>query len=503
MDELKKHYEVLELAANATPQAIKAAYRRLVRRWHPDQFGQDAAQFQLAEEKIKQINIAYEALKNSQPLIGTNADPQTYPSAKPLDTNINVKVTDPAFYYQRASEYANQKDYIAAAESLSLAIRLNPTYAEAYRYRGLIYSLLGYELRAEADLVKAANLETLSKQSGASAAQTTTPRQPNEPKVEYGDDLRKTHAAHNVQAAAQTVEQNQDTDLWESTQLVGHGNGITSLALSRKVLISADLDGQIHLWNLTTQKCFCTLSKGQSSIHAVATTSEGQFLASGDEFGRVDLWHLPTSSVVRTFDHRAGAIRSLTLNQQQGVLIAGTETGVITIWNLRSGQLMQKLTNRFTPIHSIQYVAKHKKLVAGCGDGFLRVWDVAQKYALKRFEIQGTSSLYTTLVDPDCNRVILAGTDGLIRTWSLLTEVSGATLQSGQGAIRALALSPQRTTFASGGLNASVHLWNLSDGERIASLTGHQAAITAACFYGAQLITSSLDRTIRLWNIRC
>lgn len=45
-------------------EEVKKAYKRLVKRWHPDQYADHAAKQQIAQEKLKEINVAYtEALQ--------------------------------------------------------------------------------------------------------------------------------------------------------------------------------------------------------------------------------------------------------------------------------------------------------------------------------------------------------------------------------------------------------------------------------------------------------
>ena len=61
-DSPAKHFDTLGLEAGATPEDIKRAYLALVKRWHPDRFVNDPAQLKIAEEKMRAINVAYEAL---------------------------------------------------------------------------------------------------------------------------------------------------------------------------------------------------------------------------------------------------------------------------------------------------------------------------------------------------------------------------------------------------------------------------------------------------------
>ena len=54
-------YEVLGVPENASQEEIKKAYRELVRKYHPDQY-QNNPLSELAQEKLKQINEAYDML---------------------------------------------------------------------------------------------------------------------------------------------------------------------------------------------------------------------------------------------------------------------------------------------------------------------------------------------------------------------------------------------------------------------------------------------------------
>lgn len=58
---MQTFYEILEVSPSASPEVIKMAYKALVRKYHPDIYKGD---INYANEKIKEINIAYEVLGN-------------------------------------------------------------------------------------------------------------------------------------------------------------------------------------------------------------------------------------------------------------------------------------------------------------------------------------------------------------------------------------------------------------------------------------------------------
>jgi curved DNA-binding protein CbpA len=61
---MKNYYQILEVEPDAPQDKIKEQYLFLIQAWHPDKFS-NPAQKTKAEEKTKDINAAYEILRNS------------------------------------------------------------------------------------------------------------------------------------------------------------------------------------------------------------------------------------------------------------------------------------------------------------------------------------------------------------------------------------------------------------------------------------------------------
>jgi hypothetical protein len=65
-DESIKYYELLGVAPGSSMQELKTAHRDLAKVWHPDRFAHDPRLQQKAQDKLKEINEAYDQLMSGK-----------------------------------------------------------------------------------------------------------------------------------------------------------------------------------------------------------------------------------------------------------------------------------------------------------------------------------------------------------------------------------------------------------------------------------------------------
>jgi len=58
------YYDILDVPADAPADHLKESYHLIVSIWHPDRFPQGSKQYQLATRKLRELNAAYEVLRD-------------------------------------------------------------------------------------------------------------------------------------------------------------------------------------------------------------------------------------------------------------------------------------------------------------------------------------------------------------------------------------------------------------------------------------------------------
>jgi len=71
---MRDPYEVLGVSPNASDEEVKRAYRDLARKYHPDNYA-DNPLADLAQEKMKEINEAYDAITKGQTASSHSSNP--------------------------------------------------------------------------------------------------------------------------------------------------------------------------------------------------------------------------------------------------------------------------------------------------------------------------------------------------------------------------------------------------------------------------------------------
>jgi curved DNA-binding protein CbpA len=135
MSKIEDYYSILQINSDASPQDIKASFRRLARQYHPDLNPNNS----VAAEKFKLISQAYEILSDATKRRRYDRD-RSFANQKNRARYSSQNSQD---YYFKGIQKSQEREYQKAIDYYTKAIELDSSFVEAYLKRCEMRSKLG------------------------------------------------------------------------------------------------------------------------------------------------------------------------------------------------------------------------------------------------------------------------------------------------------------------------------------------------------------------------
>jgi WD40 repeat protein len=105
-------------------------------------------------------------------------------------------------------------------------------------------------------------------------------------------------------------------------------------------------------------------------------------------------------------------------------------------------------------------------------------------------------------VSPDGRRFATTGEDGTATAWDARTGEAVATVEGHEGAVTDVEFSPDGSRLATTGRDGTVRLWDLVDGRQLRLFGGHRAPVLSAAFSPDGRWLATLDTgALRVWDV--
>lgn len=282
--------------------------------------------------------------------------------------------------------------------------------------------------------------------------------------------------------------------------LKGHTESVVALALSPdgSQLASASRDKTVRVWSLSTGQAVRTISGAQEQLSSVAFSGDGKTLAIGDVGLHVRVVDLESGRVTRELAHPDG-VAEVSLNADGSLVAVGGLTEGGAAWDVATGKKKYEFRGR-----SVRFTADGKTLLIGSGLGTFSLLDGKTGKVKKTVKAELPSVL--TTMNP-AGTVIAAWTGGgrdvklFDETGKALATLKGPSAASDrrQAFISGVAVSPDGKKVLVGGTDGVLRLWTVESGAITTSWPVDKSAAVAISGEGTWLAVTD-STLVKLWK---
>ncbi len=242
---------------------------------------------------------------------------------------------------------------------------------------------------------------------------------------------------------------------------------------------------------------------GLNLLRSVAISPSGKIIAAGLYDGKVQIFDAVTGKEIRTLVGHRQQINTIAFSPDEQLLVSGSFDQTIRLWEVSTGNEIRVLKQSGTTPNSATFTSDGNAVVAVCNRE-LKVWETVTGREIATRSIGAGRPVLA--ISPDGKILATADVQPVIRLWDTQTWQEKEAIKGHGNVIRSLAFRPDGTHLASGSLDQSTRIWNLSSNVKdVITLTDTeaQAGFSNALFTpNGQKIIAASSRAARasIWD---
>ncbi|RCK55633.1 F-box protein MET30 [Candida viswanathii] len=275
------------------------------------------------------------------------------------------------------------------------------------------------------------------------------------------------------------LEKNWRKGLFTVKTFTGHTDGITCLQFNRKYLMTGSYDTTIKIWKVETGECIKTLTGHTKGVRSLVF--DNQKLITGGLDATIKVWNYHTGQCIATYRGHDDAIVSVDFTNK--CIVSGSADHTVRVWHVDS-RTCYTLRGHTDWVNCVKIHLPSNTVFSASDDTTIRMWDLNTNQCLKVFggmENNGHIGQVQCVIPFTYKEELIEDESESESESANKPSSSSSSASAGGESLPRLTPQPEQSVIPNVDITAS-------------------ASTTSS--YPTHLITSSLDNTIKLWDIK-
>lgn len=239
--------------------------------------------------------------------------------------------------------------------------------------------------------------------------------------------------------------------------MIEHRSPISGVdTYSNRYVASAGYDNKVILWDAETKMALACGSHDHLVNH-VRFSACGQFLATASSDWTARLWLVPTLQILSLFSGHEDDVEAVSIAPCRTKVATASRDHTVRLWDI-CGKMLKKLEGHTNDVLAVEWTKEGAELISSSDDGTVRIWCGSTGKLIKVIELDG---IQTDTVAVTGNGCIYAGND----TGEIISIDSTSLIRTKahKAGVKRLAYDSDGKTLLSSSYDRSIKLWSVGE----------------------------------------
>jgi len=254
-------------------------------------------------------------------------------------------------------------------------------------------------------------------------------------------------------------------------KMAGHMKRVNQVILhpTKHVILSASDDKTVRVWTcaeVETQqyKCAYTIRSHSGEVQGISVHPLGDYFVSCSKDRSWAFHEMDSGRTLKTVKNLPAAYRCLCLHPDGMILGGGGTDGQTHIWDMRGQELKASLAGHTAPITCVAFSENGYYLATSSEDSTVRLWDLRKSLCFQTIRVsEDNAPANCVTFDYSGNYVAVGGPTLSVHYFEARANTTPVTTLSGHdGPITSVAFGPSASFLVSSSMDRTIKLWEAS-----------------------------------------